>query len=190
MKAEYDFTEAIQGAIITPPADKVKVCLYLDNASLRCLQEEGDLAEIGYVSLLNRALKESLPRIFPPEDTVQVRDLERLTFRLKNLILKGESHLGYLQEYDIIPSPDKEEEFEGKKRLCFHRAMAWLTTVNNLLDVFFRNQDILYVQKLNEISEKMTVGTSINKMTQILCILEELCFDIDENVFNLDSLNS
>lgn len=188
MKAEYDFSVAIQGAIITAPADRTKICFYLDNASLRCLQEQGDLAEIGYEALLNRALKKSLPQLFPPEKTIQVKDLKRFTFRLKNLITKGKTCRDHLLKNSQIKE-GMEAEFEEKKRLNFHLTMAWLASVNTLMEIFFQNQNVVYVRSLKELTGKMTIGTSVNRMAQILYILEELAFDIDNHIFNLDELH-
>ncbi|AFY40003.1 hypothetical protein Lepto7376_3846 [[Leptolyngbya] sp. PCC 7376] len=178
MKPEYDFSEARQGAIVQQPANKTKVSFYLDNAILRTLQEQGDLSEEGYQFIINKILEESLDGFFYPQEKIQVRHLGAFVYRLQNLIEKGQNHLIKLREYDI-------DKYEDSKRDYYYQSMAWLTTVNNLVEIFFQNQDILYVKRLNQLAEKMTSGNSIGRMTQVLGILEELLFDLEKDTFDL-----
>ena len=178
MKPEYDFSDARQGAIVQQPANKTKVSFYLDNDILRSLQEQGDLSEAGHEFIINKVLEESLENFFSPQNKIQVRHSGSFVFRLQDLIEKGQFLLGKLREYNI-------EKYEDSKRDYYFQSMAWLTAVNNLVAIFFQNQDIPYIERLQELAVKMTAGNSIGRMTQAIFILEELLFDLQKDIFDL-----
>ena len=178
MKPEYDFSEARQGAIVQRPANKTKVSFYIDNDILRTLQNQGDLSEAGHEFIINQVLEESLENFFSPQSKIQVRHSGSFVFRLQDLIAKGQYLLGQLREYNL-------EKYEETKRDYYFQSMAWLTTVNNLVDIFFQHQNIIYIERLQELAVKMTMGNSIGRMIQVLGILEELLFDLQKDIFDL-----
>lgn len=61
MKAEYDFSKAKRGAIVTQTG-KTRITIYLDDAILEKFRILADVAGKGYQTLINDALREHLSK--------------------------------------------------------------------------------------------------------------------------------
>jgi uncharacterized protein (DUF4415 family) len=61
MKAEYDFSKAKRGAIVTQTG-KTRITIYLDDAILEKFRILADAAGKGYQTLINDALREHLSK--------------------------------------------------------------------------------------------------------------------------------
>jgi uncharacterized protein (DUF4415 family) len=72
MKAEYDFSQAKQGAVI-PQTGKTRITIYIDDDVLETFRERGDSAGKGYQTLMNEALREYLDQAKRPLDEETLR---------------------------------------------------------------------------------------------------------------------
>ena len=59
MKAEYDFSNAVRGAVV-PQTGKTRITMYLDDAILEEFRKRADAAGKGYQTMINDALREYL----------------------------------------------------------------------------------------------------------------------------------
>lgn len=76
MKAEYDFSQAKRGAVITQPG-KTRITIYLDNDILDAFRTRADEVGRGYQSLINDALRAALSRASAPVDEATLRKVLR-----------------------------------------------------------------------------------------------------------------
>lgn len=76
MKAEYDFSQAKRGAVITQPG-KTRITIYLDNDILDAFRTRADEVGRGYQSLINDALRTALSRASAPVDEATLRKVLR-----------------------------------------------------------------------------------------------------------------
>jgi uncharacterized protein (DUF4415 family) len=72
MKAEYDFSQAKQGAVI-PQSGKTRITIYIDDDVLEEFRERGDAAGKGYQTMMNEALREYLGKVKRPLDEETLR---------------------------------------------------------------------------------------------------------------------
>ncbi|MEK8088225.1 BrnA antitoxin family protein [Thermithiobacillus plumbiphilus] len=76
MKAEYDFSQAKRGAVITQPG-KTRITIYLDNDILEAFRTRADEVGRGYQPLINDALRAALSRTSAPVDEATLRKVLR-----------------------------------------------------------------------------------------------------------------
>lgn len=61
MKAEYDFSKAKRGAVVSQTG-KTRITIYLDDAVLEGFRNRADAAGKGYQTMINDALREYLSK--------------------------------------------------------------------------------------------------------------------------------
>jgi uncharacterized protein (DUF4415 family) len=72
MKAEYDFSEAKRGAVISQ-AGKTRITIYIDDDVLETFRERSDAAGKGYQTIMIEALREYLDKVKQPLDEETLR---------------------------------------------------------------------------------------------------------------------
>ncbi|MEE8441056.1 MAG: BrnA antitoxin family protein [Spirochaetia bacterium] len=76
MKKEYDFTEAIRGAVV-PQKGKTRITIYIDNEVLEEFRLRADESGGGYQTMMNEALREYLGKSRRPVDETTLRRVLR-----------------------------------------------------------------------------------------------------------------
>ena len=72
MKAEYDFSEAKRGSVISQ-IGKTRITIYIDDDVLKTFRERGDSSGKGYQTMMNAALREYLEKVKQPLDEETLR---------------------------------------------------------------------------------------------------------------------
>jgi uncharacterized protein (DUF4415 family) len=72
MKAEYDFSQAKQGAVI-PQTGKTRITIYIDDDVLATFRERSESAGKGYQTMMNEALRQYLEKVKQPVDEETLR---------------------------------------------------------------------------------------------------------------------
>ncbi len=72
MKAEYNFSEAKRGAVI-PQTGKTHITIYIDDDVLETFRAQSDVADTGYQTIMNEALREYLNKVKQPLDEETLR---------------------------------------------------------------------------------------------------------------------
>ena len=83
MKAEYDFSNAKRGAIISQTG-KTRITIYIDDDVLEAFRERGDAAGKGYQTMMNEALREYLGKVKQPLDEETLRRIIQEELRAVN----------------------------------------------------------------------------------------------------------
>ena len=65
MKAEYDFSKAKRGAVISQTG-KTRITIYIDGDVLETFRERGDTEGKGYQTMMNEALRDYLGNVKQP----------------------------------------------------------------------------------------------------------------------------
>ena len=76
MKDEYDFSKGKWGAIISSKG-KTRITIYLDDAILEEFRTRAEEAGMGYQTLINDALRETLGSVQRPVDAKTLRRILR-----------------------------------------------------------------------------------------------------------------
>ena len=76
MKAEYDFSGAKRGAVITPKG-KTRISIFIDNAVLDEFRSRAERAGTGYQTMMNDALKQYLAAADQPLTEKMLRNVLR-----------------------------------------------------------------------------------------------------------------
>ncbi|MBD2653023.1 BrnA antitoxin family protein [Synechocystis sp. FACHB-383] len=75
MRQEYDFSGGKRGAMI-PSQGKTRITIYLDNDVLDHFRAEAEAKGMGYQTLINQVLKQSIQS--PSEQSITETDLRRI----------------------------------------------------------------------------------------------------------------
>jgi uncharacterized protein (DUF4415 family) len=72
MKAEYDFSQAKRGAVISQTG-KTRITIYIDDDVLEKFRERSESAGKGYQTMINEALRQHLEKAKQPLDEEMLR---------------------------------------------------------------------------------------------------------------------
>lgn len=76
MKTEYDFAKGKRRAVIAEKG-KTRITIYIDNAVLDAFRARAEAAGVGYQTMMNEALKQSLGASEPPLTEKRLRYILR-----------------------------------------------------------------------------------------------------------------
>jgi uncharacterized protein (DUF4415 family) len=80
MEKEYDFSKGKRGAIIDPKG-KTRITIYLDDDVIDAYRQMGDNAGLGYQTLINQSLRETLAKKSVAVDAKTLRRILREELR-------------------------------------------------------------------------------------------------------------
>lgn len=62
MREHYDFSKAKRGAVVEPRVGKKRITIHLDSEVIEAFQQRAEQRGMGYQTLINAALRDSLQR--------------------------------------------------------------------------------------------------------------------------------
>jgi uncharacterized protein (DUF4415 family) len=80
MRKEYDFSKAVQGAVV-PQKGKTRITIYLDNDIIEAFRSRSDSEGRGYQTMMNEALREYLGKGQSAIDAKTLRKIIREELR-------------------------------------------------------------------------------------------------------------